>query len=86
MHQDFWHVLPSALNSLFSNVFDVHHHLTRSKSQQKLCISKFLPNRCQQSIKYQGTKIWNSILFNLRNQSFSKFRYEYEKALLDKYR
>ena len=81
-HQHSWHVLPSALNSLFLNVSNVHHQLPQLKSQQKLYIPKFSTNRCQ----HQETKIWNSIPLNLRNQSFSKFKYEYKKLLLDKYK
>ena len=59
---------------------------TFSKSQQKLYTPKITTNRCQQSIKYQGTKIWNSILLRLRNKSFSKFKHEYKKVLLDNYK
>ena len=48
MHQYIRHVLPLAPNFLFSNVCNVHHLPTRSKSQQKLYIhsksfSKSLP-------------------------------------------
>ena len=83
MHQHFRHV---PLNSLFCDISNVHYHLKRLKSEQNIYIlSKISTNRCQQSTKYQGTKIWNSIPLNL-TKSFSKFKYECKKLLLNRYK
>ena len=53
--------LPSHLNCLFDPLCTVHERCTRSKTKQSLYIPKFSTSWCQNSFKYQGSKIWNSV-------------------------
>ena len=39
----------------------------------------------KRSIKFQGTKIWNSIPIELQNQSFYKFKSNFKSFLLQLY-
>ena len=50
-----------------------------------IILSKFSTSRCQRSIKFQGTKIWNSIPIELQNQSFHKFKSNFKSFLLQVY-
>ena len=71
MHQYYRYSLPS---TFFQKVSSIHNRNTRMHSQNMLYLPKFSTLRTQKSIKYQGTKIWNSISIDLRNLPFNKFK------------
>ena len=54
-----------------------HKRCTRSSSSDKLSIPLYLTNRAQRSIKYQGSKTWNSILAVIRCLKLKKFSQKY---------
>ena len=45
----------------------------------------FSTSRCQNSFKYQGSKIWNSVTTDLMQQTFRKFKINYKNLLLESY-
>ena len=69
MYQFSKQTLPSHLNCLFAPLSTVHERCTRSKTKQNLYIPKFSTSRCQNSFKYQGSKIWNSVTTDLKQQT-----------------
>ena len=74
MHQYSNKHLPICFTSFFTQTSSIHNRSTRSNIRNDLYLPHFLSSRCQQSIKYQGAKIWNSISPNIRNQSFNTFK------------
>ena len=60
MHQHSHNLLPPGISSLFTDLSTIHSRQTRSQTQKSLYLPKFSTQRCQRSIKFQGTKIWNS--------------------------
>ena len=62
---------------------------TRQKSANHLFLPCFHTSRTQQSIKYLGSKIWNStgmgIPYDIRILPFTKFKSSYKFHLLSKY-
>ena len=50
-----------------------------------LYLPKFSTLRIQKPLKYQGTKIWNSIHLELRNQLFNKFKTIFKNQLIEDY-
>ena len=85
MHQHSRHTLPLPLSSLFNKTSTIHSRHTRTNALNNLYPPKYSTNRCQNSFRYQGTKIWNSISVELRNQSFSKFKNNFKYSLLKRY-
>jgi len=85
MHQHSCNALPNHLSSFFTSTRQIHNRFTRSSSNNLLYLPKFSTSRCQKSIKFQGTKIWNSIPANLQNLPFYKFKNSFKWYLLDTY-
>ena len=85
MHHHSTQTLPSSLSSLFANISNIHRRNTRSVAHNDLHLPKFSTNRCQNSIRYKGVKIWNSTPCDLRNEPYPKFKLIYKNALLNKY-
>ena len=78
-------MLPSQFNNYFSFTHNIHSHETRNSTSKAMTLTCYSTNRNQNSIKYKGVKIWNSIPSHLKSFSFQKFKHEYKKFLLDKY-
>ena len=74
MYQFSKQTLPSHLNCLFDPFSTVHERCTRSTTKQNLYIPKFSTSRCQNSSKYQGSKIWNFVTTDLKQQTLRKLR------------
>ena len=85
MHQYVHNMLPSKFNNYFSFTHNIHSHETRNSTSKTMTLARYSTNRNQNSIKYKGVKIWNSIPNHLNSFSFQKFKHEYKKFLLDKY-
>ena len=77
--------LPFSLSSLFVNLSTIHNRQTRSQSLKSLYLPKFSTNRCQRSVKFQGTKIWYSISPELKTYSCNKFKTKYKNQLIANY-
>ena len=67
MHQYSRNSLPSYCSTFFQKVSCIHNRNTRMHSQNMLYLPEFSNLRTQKSMKYQGTKMWNSIPIDLRN-------------------
>ena len=85
MYQFSKQTLPSHLNYLFTPLLTVHERCTRSKTKLNLYVPKFSTSRCQNFFKYQGSKIWNSVTTDLKQQTFRKFKINYKNLLLQSY-
>ena len=60
-----------------------HSRQTRTTASLNLIIPLYQTKRTQQSIKYSGAKIWNSIPNNIKDLSFRKFLKESKEILLN---
>ena len=71
----------------FNNYFTLakfsHSRQTRTTASLNLIIPLYKTIRTQQSIKYSGAKIWNSIPNNTKDLSFRKFSKESKEILLN---
>ena len=85
MHQNYNNSLPPCFFDFFNPLSAIHVRSTRSKTNNNLYLPKFSTCRCQQSIKYQGVKIWNSLNPELKKQSFKKFKANLKNDLLETY-
>ena len=85
IHQYSKNSLSSYFSRFFQKVSSIHNRNTQTHSQNNLCLPKFPTLRTQKSIKYQGTKIWNSIPIDLRNQPFNKFLTFFKNQLIEDY-
>ena len=47
---------------------------------------RFRNLRCQRSLKYIAPKIWNNILLEIKSFSFLKFKKQFKKHLVEKYK
>ena len=74
MHQRSKSLLPTHLSSIFTDISSIHNRSTRSQSPQKMNIPKFSTSRCQNSIRYQGSIIWNSLSQSLRNLFLKEYK------------
>ena len=85
MHQYSDKHFPICFISFFTQTSSIHNRSTRSNIRNDLYLPHFLSSRCQRSIKFQGTKIWNSISPHIRNQSFNTFKRNIKIQLLNSY-
>ena len=82
MHQHSHNLLPPGISSLFTVLSTIHSRQTRSQTQKSLYLPKFSTQRCQRSIKFQGTKIWNSFSPEFKILSFRKFKSKFKNLLI----
>ena len=61
VHKSVNHSLPKYFQTYFHKVSLAHKRSTRSSSNDNLAMLLFRTSRAQRSIKYQGSKVWNSI-------------------------
>ena len=61
MYQYVHDMLSLQFNHYFTYKHDAHSHTTRNSTSKALAIKRFSTNRGQNSIKYKGATIWNSI-------------------------
>ena len=78
--------LPAGMNNLFQETSQVHTKRTRTANQNNYFIPFYITNRLQNSIQYQGAKLWNSIDPKIRNlKSLNQFKTKYKFLLLNDY-
>ena len=80
--------LPAGMNNLFQETSQVHTKCTRTVNQNNYFIPLYRTNRQQNSIQYQGAKLWKSIdpdpkIRNLK--SLNQFKTKYKFLLLNDY-
>ena len=78
--------LPAGMNILFQETSQVHTKCTRTANLNNYFIPFYRTNRLQNSIQYQGAKLWNSIDPKIRNlKSLNQFKTNYKFLLLNDY-
>ena len=83
MHKLRHHKIPSLFQSYFSTNAQVHNRSTRSSNLFRLPL--FTTVNCQQSILFQGPKIWSSLSNQIRNcVSFPSFKKQMRIYLSDR--
>jgi len=87
MFQHTHHNIPSSFSTFFKKTSSVHLRITRlSANNLNFYIPRFKPVKLQNSFKYQGVKIWNSIPNHLKQRMlFNLFKKQLKKQLLDRY-
>ena len=85
MHQHSHNLLLPGISSLFTDLSTIYSRQTRSQTQKSLYLPKFSTKRCQRSIKFQGTKIWNSFSPEYKILSFRKFKSKFKNQLIATY-
>ena len=85
MHQIIHKKSSNNFESHFTYSSNISAYSTRQKSANHLFLPRFHTSRTQRSIKYLGSKIWNSIPYDIRILPFTKFKSSYKFHLLSKY-
>ena len=75
--------LPTTFDQDFILAKTSHSQSTRYSASDHLRIPLYKTNRLQQSIKFVGPKIWNSIPLIVGKTSYTKFKKEYKTYLLN---
>ena len=65
---------PAIFDDYFKSVTTVSRHRLRSVNDDKLYLPFFKNKSSQNSIKFKGVKIWNSLPKNIRTLSLAKFK------------
>ena len=87
MHKIINDMAPSYLSDVATNASDVHNHLTRSSANGCLFRPRGAGTVYTKSIKFYGTKIWNSLPKDLRNVSaHSLFKIRCKSYFMDKFK
>ena len=66
--------LPDYFHSFFSHVSKSHDHCTRSTKHNDLVIPYYRTKRAQKSVKYRGSKLWNSIPDKIKKLNLNQDR------------
>jgi hypothetical protein len=69
----------------FKPVINVHEHNTRFSLNQTVFTPKVRTNYGMFNIRFQGTKIWNSIAENPKSLPLRKFKKKNKEKILEKY-
>ena len=86
MHQLVNNKLPPQFFSFFTPTKVIHSRTTRLASMEHgLYIPRFRTKRLQNSFKYQGVEIWNSVPENLQKLPFNRFIMQYKRDLSSTY-
>ena len=78
-------LLPCAFDSFFLTVDKVHGYNTRASAKKTLYLPKARTNYGKWNIRFQGTKIWNSIDDSIKKLSLSQFRKKLRNEMISKY-
>ena len=76
---------PNNFESYFTYSSNILAYSTRQKSANHLFLLRFHTSKTQRSIKYLGSKIRNSIFYDIRILPFTKFKSSFKFHLLSKY-
>ena len=67
-------LLPSVFNSFFTKVDQVHSYNTRHASKLSYSLPRVRTNYGKFNVRFQGSKIWNSIDEDFKSSSLSSFK------------
>ena len=84
MYQHSKQSLLYCFSTFFDNLTDMHNRHTRATEKKNLHFPKFSTIRGQNLMRYQGVKIWNTILVELRNLTFKQFKSKSKSMILKK--
>ena len=77
--------LPPYILHYYHKFINIHSHSTRSTIHRNLALPLSSTARAQNSIKFQGAKIWNNIPSHIKPMSYRKFVKTYRETLLNSY-
>ena len=86
VHKSVNHSLPKYFQTYFHKVSLARKRFTRSSSSDNLAISLFRTSRAQRSIKYQGSKVWNSMPTTIQRLKLKKFTQTHREQILVAYK
>ena len=86
VHKSVNHSLPKYFQTYFHKVSLARKRSTRSSSSDNLAIPLFRTSPAQRSIKYQGSKVWNSIPTAIQRLNVKKFAQTYREQILIAYK
>ena len=69
----------------YHEFINIYSHSTRSTIHHNLVLPLYSTARAQNSIKFQGAKIWNNIPSHVKLMSYRKFVKTYRETLLNSY-
>ena len=77
--------LPLYFLDYYHKFINIHSHSTRSTIHHNLALPLYSTARAQNSIKFQGAKIWNNMPSHIKLMSYRKFVKAYRETLLNSY-
>ena len=86
VHKSVNHYLPKFFQTFFHKVSSAHKRSTRSSTSDNLAIPLFRTSRAQRSIKYQGSKVWNSIPTAIQRLKLEKLTQTYREQIVVAYK
>ena len=78
-------LLPPVFDTFFKPVSCVHEYNTRFSVNQTFFTPKIRTNYGIFNIRFQGTKIWNSIAESTKSLPLSKFKKKNKEKIIEKY-
>ena len=77
---------PEIFTTYFLPLHQAHSYSTRSASNKNYFLDNIRTNDGKSSIQFNGVQLWNQIPLSLKSYSFYRFKKEYKKSLLEKYK
>ena len=72
MHKHKQKILPMALSTFFAPVKAIHTRSTRlASSELNLQLHRYKSQKLQKNVQYQGVKVWNSVLQDMKQLPFN---------------
>ena len=78
-------LLPSVFNNFFTPNSRIHGYNTRSVAKHSYYLPRARTNYGIFNIRFQGTKVWNSIDNHLKLMNLGQFKNKYKKEMTKKY-
>ena len=82
-----YQITHNKLANVFHDYFNYssNYCTRRNVHEDTIFLPRFMTTRAQHSIKFTGTKIWNSIPQDIKKLSFPKFKLCFKELLLHKF-
>ena len=77
---------PEIFATYFLPLHQAHSYSTRSASNKNYFLDNIRTNDGKSSIQFNGVQLWNQIPLSLKSYSFYRFKKEYKKSLIEKYK
>ena len=85
MHKFQNKLLPSYFDTFFNSLFIIHNYNTRSATNQSYYLPRARTNYGIFNIRFQSTKVWNSLEKDIKSTFFRTFKKEMKKEILCQY-